>query len=159
MTQPPETDPHRAIDAAEHAAAVMTDAGMPRMPARVMMALVAAPSGGYTAGELADRLAVSPAAISGAVKYLLNVRLVQRRAQRGDRLVRYAMERETFYTSVMSNTPVYDRIAALIDDIAAEHRGDNEASERATEIADFFRFLSRRMGEIVTEWHETRGKS
>ena len=38
---------------------MMTAAGMPRMPARVMMALVAAPESGYTAAELADRLGVS----------------------------------------------------------------------------------------------------
>ena len=42
----PSPDSHRGMEPAEQAAAMMTAAGMPRMPARVMMALVAAPEGG-----------------------------------------------------------------------------------------------------------------
>ena len=49
---------------------MLTAAGMPRMPARVMMALVGSPDEGYTAAELAERLGVSAAAVSGAVRYL-----------------------------------------------------------------------------------------
>ena len=59
---------HLATEPAEQAAAMMTAAGMPRMPARAMMALVAAPEGGYTAADLADRLGVSAASVSSAVQ-------------------------------------------------------------------------------------------
>ncbi|RBO72391.1 MarR family transcriptional regulator, partial [Microbacterium sp. H6] len=48
----PSPDSHRGTESAEQAAAMMTAAGMPRMPARVMMALIAAPEGGYTAAQL-----------------------------------------------------------------------------------------------------------
>ena len=37
---------HAGSEPAEQAAAMMTAAGMPRMPARVMMALVGSPDGG-----------------------------------------------------------------------------------------------------------------
>lgn len=40
------------------------------MPARVLMAITATDDGKATAEELASRLQASPAAISGAVKYL-----------------------------------------------------------------------------------------
>ncbi len=56
---------------------MMTAAGMPRMPARVMMALIAAPEGGYTASQLGERLGVSAAAVSGAVRYLQQLHFVQ----------------------------------------------------------------------------------
>ena len=54
----------------EQMAMFLTDWGFPRMPARVLMGLMAADEERLTAGELAKRLAVSPAAISGAVRYL-----------------------------------------------------------------------------------------
>ena len=98
---------HRAIDAAEQAAAVMTAAGMPRMPARVMMALVAAPDGGYTAAELGERLGVSAAAVSGAVRYLQHLHFIHRRSRPRDRRDHYELVHETFYGSVASNGPVY----------------------------------------------------
>ena len=46
------------------------------MPARVFAALLIAPDARLTAAELAERLQVSPAAISGAVRYLVQVRMV-----------------------------------------------------------------------------------
>ena len=52
MTEP--TFP--GAEAAERAAAMLTAAGMPRMAARVMMALVGSPDEGYSAAELAERL-------------------------------------------------------------------------------------------------------
>src|SRR5690606_29896655 len=49
---------HAGLEAAEQAAAMLNAAGMPRMPARVMMALAGSPDDGYTAAELAGRLGV-----------------------------------------------------------------------------------------------------
>jgi ABC-2 type transport system ATP-binding protein len=57
-------------------AAALADGGVPRMPARVFAALLATDSGRLTAAELGERLQVSPAAISGAVRYLTQVALV-----------------------------------------------------------------------------------
>ena len=54
----------------EHFALLLDEAGVPRMPARVFAAILADDAGRLTAGELAERLQVSPAAISGAVRYL-----------------------------------------------------------------------------------------
>jgi DNA-binding transcriptional regulator GbsR (MarR family) len=54
----------------ERFAAILEDSGVPRMPARVFVGLLATDSGSLTAAELAERLQASPAAISGAVRYL-----------------------------------------------------------------------------------------
>lgn len=147
---------HRAIDAAEQAAAVMTAAGMPRMPARVMMALVAAPDGGYTAAELGERLGVSAAAVSGAVRYLQQLHFIQRRSRPGDRRDRYELVHDTFYGSVASNAPVYERMAEQIDRIAAEHADDPGAHRRALEMSSFFRFMAERMPRLIDEWEDER---
>ncbi|MGB4138065.1 MAG: helix-turn-helix domain-containing protein, partial [Microbacterium sp.] len=67
QSEAPEEAPHLGVAPAEDAAAIMTAAGFPRMPARIFMALVAAPAEGYTAAELGERLGVSAAAVSGGV--------------------------------------------------------------------------------------------
>lgn len=151
-----EDGEHRGVEPAEQAAAMLTAAGMPRMPARVMMALVAAPDGGYTAAQLAERLGVSPAAVSGAVRYLQGLHFIQRRSRPGDRRDRYAFVPDPFYRSIVGNLPMYERLSDYIDDIAGEHADDPDARERAAELAAFFRFLSTRMLQIVEEWHEHR---
>lgn len=150
------SDVHRASEPAEQAAAMMTAAGMPRMPARVMMALVAAPDGGYTAAQIGERLGVSAAAVSGAVRYLQQLHFIQRRARPGERRDHYEFVRDAFYGSIVGNMPVYTRLADHIDSIAAEHVDDHNAHARALELSSFLRFLSERMLQIVEDWHQQR---
>ncbi|QNA91319.1 MULTISPECIES: GbsR/MarR family transcriptional regulator [unclassified Microbacterium] len=147
---------HRGVEPAEQAAAMMTAAGMARMPARVMMALVAAPEGGYTAAQLGERLGVSAAAVSGAVRYLQQLHFIQRRSRPGDRRDRYEFVHDPFYASIVGNMPVYSRLSEYIDAIAAEQSEDDGARERAEELAEFFRFLSVRMLQIVEDWRDLR---
>ncbi|WP_136056984.1 helix-turn-helix domain-containing protein [Microbacterium sp. K24] len=147
---------HRAIQPAEQAAAMLTAAGMSRMPARVMMALVAAPDGGYTAAQIGDRLGVSAAAVSGAVRYLQQLHFIQRRSSPGDRRDRYEFVHDTFASSMAGNVPVYTSLAGYIDDIAAQHGDDPGAQDRAVELAEFFRYLATRMPQIVEEWRAQR---
>ncbi|WP_258185827.1 ATP-binding cassette domain-containing protein [Microbacterium sp. PAMC22086] len=123
---------------------------------RVMMALIAAPAGGYTASQLGERLGVSAAAVSGAVRYLQQLHFVQRRSRPGERRDRYEFVHDPFTTSIAGNMPVYFRLSAYIDDIAAAHTDDQGAHDRAVELAEFFRFLSARMLQIVDDWHEQR---
>src|SRR5579859_8059430 len=62
-----------------------TQAGIPRMPARVFAALQVSDTGRLSAGELARRLQASPAAISGGVRYLVGVGMVSREGEPGSR--------------------------------------------------------------------------
>ncbi len=149
---------HRGIEAAEQAAAILSAAGMPRMPARVMMALVAAPAGGYTAAELSERLGVSAAAVSGAVRYLETAHFLQRRSRAGDRRDHYELGGESFYHSVTSNSPVYERMSIVIDRIAQE-QDDSVTRDRTRELAGFFRFLAKRMPELIDEWEAQRAST
>ena len=55
------------------------------MPARVFAALLATDSGRLTAAELAELLQISPAAVSGAVRYLTQVGMVHREREPGSR--------------------------------------------------------------------------
>ncbi|WP_217180690.1 GbsR/MarR family transcriptional regulator [Streptomyces sp. AC495_CC817] len=143
---------HRGQEAAEQAAAMMTAAGMPRMPARVMMALVAAPDGGYTAAELSERLGVSAAAVSGAVRYLQDAHFVRRLPTAGHRRDRYDLAHDGFHSVIIGNIPVYLRLAEHVDRIGAEVSDEPASADRAAQMSGFLRFMAERMPQLVAEW-------
>ena len=69
----------------EDFASALVEMGVPRMPARVFAALLTSDSGRLTAAELAARLQASPAAVSGGVRYLIQVGLARREGEPGSR--------------------------------------------------------------------------
>lgn len=146
--------PHRAVDAAEQTAALLTSAGFPRMPARVLAALLAAPPDGYTAAELGDRLGISAAAVSGAVRYLQTVGVAQRIARPGERRDRYRLTDDAWYGALAGRSPLYEQLAQLMDRIAGETGDDGQAAE----MARFFRFIAERMPALLAEWEEMRAR-
>ena len=72
----------------------LTDAGMPRLASRVFAQLLADDDGRMTAGELTEALEVSPAAISGAVRYLTHTMLIGKERERGTRRDVYVVQVE-----------------------------------------------------------------
>lgn len=150
---------HAGTEPAEQAAAMMTAAGMPRMPARVMMALVGSPDAGYTAAELAERLGVSAAAVSGAVRYLQSIHIIHRLPHRGDRRDRYDMRDDGWDVVLTANLPLYERLADMVERIADENAAAPQSAIRARDMAEFFRFLSRRMPQLIEEWHAERAQA
>jgi DNA-binding transcriptional regulator GbsR (MarR family) len=149
---------HVGVDAAESAAAAITAVGFPRMPARVMMALIAAPADGYTASEIGDRLGVSAAAVSGAVRYLQTLHIIRRMSRPDQRLAHYEIISDAWYGMMASNSPVYDRLAGYIDEIGAAHTTDDASRLRAEEMAEFFRFMALRMPQLIDEWETLRAE-
>jgi len=150
------TNEHAGTEAAEQAAAMLTAVGMPRMPARVMMALAGSPDEGYTAADLADRLGVSAAAVSGAVRYLVSMRLIHRLSRPGDRRDRYDLAEDSWSGMITANAPLYGTLAASLDRIADENPAAPASAARAHEIADFLRYLAERMPQLAAEWRAGR---
>ena len=72
------TDTADPSEAAEQLALVLTTHGLQRMTARVLATLLFTEQPTMTMGELADRLQASSGAISGAIKMLTSVGLVER---------------------------------------------------------------------------------
>lgn len=147
---------HPGTEQAEQAAAMLAAAGMPRMPARVMMALVGSPDEGYTAAELADRLGVSAAAVSGAVRYLVAMRLIQRLSRPGDRRDRYDLVDDAWADMISVNSPLYANLATQMDAIADENADAPLSVDRARDTADFLRYLAERMPRLADEWRAER---
>ncbi|GAA1635232.1 GbsR/MarR family transcriptional regulator [Microbacterium flavum] len=143
---------HPGVEPAEQAAAGLAAAGMARMPARVMMALVGSPDDGYTAAELAERLGVSAAAVSGAVRYLQSMRMIDRISRPGDRRDRYDLADDAWHGVITANSPIYTRLAELMDAIADENTAAPASVRRARDTASFLRFLAERLPQLADEW-------
>ncbi len=146
-------------DVAERAAAILIGAGMPKMPARVLMALTVTETGGLTAGELGEQLGVSAAAISGAVRYLQTIGIVRRVAQSGSRRDRYELPEDPWYAALTSENAIFGVLAAQADaGAAAIDDPESDARTRLRDMAAFYRFFGTRMPMLLKEWEQVRGQ-
>jgi hypothetical protein len=66
-------DPEAVSRFVERFARQLVDAGLPRIAARIFAAILATDTSRLTAAELSAQLRASPAAISGGVRYLIQV--------------------------------------------------------------------------------------
>ena len=143
-----------AVDrAGAQLAAELTASGFPRMPARVIMALTVSPDGRLTSAELAEQLDASPAAISGAVRYLQTLGFVRVSTIPGTRQHVYALPPIPWYATTLTQ----DRYGHIVEVLDAAHTElpEGGARERVAEMADFFRFLQVEMPLLWARWKET----
>jgi DNA-binding transcriptional regulator GbsR (MarR family) len=140
----------------ERFAAALIDAGMPRMPARVFVALLATDSGRLTAAELAAQLQGSAGAISGAVRYLIQTHLVDREHEPGSRKDYYRVRDDVWHTATASRDETMRRLSAPLPDGVAALGADTPAGARVAETLEFFDFLQKEMPALVERWKQTR---
>lgn len=134
----------------------LAEAGMPRMPARVFAALLSADDGRRTAAELAALLGVSPAAISGAVRYLTQLRMASRQREPGERVDHYRVSTETWYEAITRRDEL---LARWIQDLAEGVKAvgpDTPAGARLEETRAFFEFLRDEIPHVMAKWRTQR---
>ena len=142
----------------EDFALTLTSAGMQRMAARVFAALLAADSGSMTARELAEVLQVSPAAVSGAVRYLEQARMAVRARRPGERVDHYALAGEgaSWYETSVTRSGLVERMAATLADAAHALGPQSPAGRRLAENSAFFEYVMAEMRAAIGRWHELR---
>lgn len=142
----------------ERASSEMAAQGFPRMPARVLMALTATEDGRATAEELAARLHASPAAISGAVKYLGVVGFVRSTTVPGTRKHIYSLGDTPWYATSFTRMQRYAQIENSLRGSTDRMPADSQARARIVEVAEFFHFLQDRLPPLLDEWYALRRK-
>jgi DNA-binding transcriptional regulator GbsR (MarR family) len=139
-------------DFVERFAAGMVASGMPRMASRVFALLLARDDGSATSAELATALQASPAAISGAVRYLIQLHLVTRAHRPGERRDVYRLMSDDWYEMVGHREHELQQWAKLsregIDVVGA----DTRAGRRLEETARFFEFLVNEIPSVLERW-------
>ncbi|MFJ5233784.1 GbsR/MarR family transcriptional regulator [Kitasatospora sp. NPDC088391] len=140
----------------ERFATVLVDAGFPRMPARVFTALLTADSGRLTAAELGELLQVSPAAVSGAVRYLAQVELVGREREPGSRRERYRVHDHVWYEATANRDRTLVRWESSLAEGVRALGPDTPAGRRLAESLEFFAFLRVELRQMMERWRASR---
>ena len=140
----------------ERFASVLVAAGIPPMPARVFVALMVTDSGRLTAAELAEMLRISPAAVSGAVRYLIQLGLVHKERVPGSRRDYYRMPDDVWHDMLRLRDQVMTRWTALVREGIDLVGPDTPAGARLAENAAFFEFVAKELPEVLTRWDEYR---
>jgi len=149
MKPAPAADVARFV---ERFAAALTEAGVPRMPARAFAALFATDTGRLTAAELAETLQASPAAISGAMRYLTQVDLASRQREPGSRRDLFQVHDDVWYEALVRR----DRVLVRWEDALREGIGvlgtDSPAGARLAETLAFFEFVGTELPDLLERW-------
>lgn len=156
MTQVDERDDQAVLRFIERFSSVFAESGMPRMPARVFVALLTTDSGEMTAAELADVLRVSPAAISGAVRYLTQIGLVSRERETGTRRDLYRVLDDLWYEALFRRDEMLRRMTGPLKEGVSALGGGTPAGKRIAETLMFFEFFHAELPKMLTRWREYR---
>ncbi|NUU24903.1 MAG: MarR family transcriptional regulator [Streptomycetaceae bacterium] len=151
------SDPDRAEDGpveafVERFAGELVEAGMPRMPSRVFAALLASETGALGSAELAERLRISPAAVSGAVRYLAQVGLTSREREPGSRRERYRVRNDQWHATFSRRDQMLVRFAETMRAGTEAVGPDTPAGQRLAENVMFFMFLHDELAQMMERW-------
>ena len=141
---PPDLRDPQLHDVVEHLGGALADAGLARLPARVFAALMATEDGRLTSSELATMLDISPAGVSGAVRYLSQLRMIRRERERGSRRDVYVVMDDAWHDMLMQCDQIYAPIRAPSPRPAASWGSDTRAGERMELSVEFLEFVRAR---------------
>jgi DNA-binding transcriptional regulator GbsR (MarR family) len=144
----------------ERFALTFSEAGVPRMPARVFSALLVTNDGRRTAAELAEVLKVSPAAVSNAVRYLTQVGLVVREREPGERRDHYRIHGgDTWYEVTIRRDAMLLRWQEDLREGIEAIGADTPAGRRLEETRRFYQFIHEETPRLLERWREVRSQS
>jgi DNA-binding transcriptional regulator GbsR (MarR family) len=144
----------------ERFASVLVAAGIPGMAARVLAALHVTDEGRLSAAELGQTLQISPAGVSGAVRYLAGIGLVHKERVPGSRRDYYRMPPNVWEEVVRMQSQVLARWSKMLTEGIDVVGADTPAGERMAEYAAFFEFINREFPDLFARWeaHHAAGK-
>lgn len=159
-TRPPGSDdldgrdPRIVGEVADRTAELMIRSGIPPMMARVLAALLTTDRGSLTSAELVRRLQVSPAAISKAVGYLENQKLLRRERDSRSRAERYVVDEDIWFEAVMASVRIDLQIAEVCGDGARRLGSTTPAGARLEGMGLFLQRVSEDLARSAEHWRE-----
>ena len=142
-------------EAAEQLALTLVGAGMQRMGARTIAAFMFTEKESLTAGDLAEELGVSAGSVSGAVKMVAQMGLIERIYVAGSRREHFRM-RDNAWTTLYSrqHSVVTDVLDAVEKGVGAV--GPGRAHDRLEYMRDFYAFLINEAPVLVERFEQQR---
>ncbi len=145
-------------DYVERFALVLAEMGMQRMSARVLALFVCTDAATLTGTDIAGHLGVSPAAVSGAVRSLLQAGLLRRSPSPGSRRDHYRLAGDAWADAGVVKRDRFDALARLADDGLALVDDGGAAAERLARMRDFYAFLAEEMPALLERWQARRAQ-
>ncbi|MEV6239014.1 MarR family transcriptional regulator [Lentzea sp. NPDC051838] len=142
-------------EAAEQLALTLVGAGMQRMGARALAAFLFSDKESLTAGDLADELGVSAGSVSGAVKMVAQMGLIERIYVAGSRREHFRMRDNAWTTLYSRQHTVVDEILVAVQN-GVEVVGSGPAFERLAYMRDFYTFLLDEAPMLVERFEQQR---
>jgi len=131
---------------------LLAETGWPRMAGRVFAAILSSVDGRMTAADLSDQLQASPAAVSGAVNYLLQLRLATREREPGTRRDVYVVQDDAWYQTMMSEDQALVRWADSLRKVL-DASGEGTAAHRRIRISlGFIDFIGEEVKGLSERW-------
>ncbi|QFQ99126.1 MarR family transcriptional regulator [Streptomyces phaeolivaceus] len=121
-----------------------------------------APGGQGAEGVVEDRadqgeqLKISPAAVSGAVRYLAQVHLVSREREPGSRRERYRVHSDQWYEALTNREAIIKRWEEALREGVTSLGADSPAGRRLSETLAFFEFVETEVEEMMGRWRVRR---
>ncbi|MEU1120080.1 MULTISPECIES: helix-turn-helix domain-containing protein [unclassified Streptomyces] len=134
-------------------ATVFMQSGLPKMTARVLVALFTTDEGSLTASELVQRLQISPASVSKAIAFLDSQGLV-RRERDERRRERYVVDNDVWYQSMIASARAHATLVETARQGVAILGPDTPAATRLENVARFVDFVSE---SLVRAAEQARG--
>jgi len=144
------TDSHSAF--VERMGGALAGAGLARLPSRVFAALLVDDDGRMTAAEIASTLGISPAGVSGAVRYLDGVGMLRRERERGSRRDVFVVEDDAWHGTIARLDQFYAPLIAALDRGLAELADDDPARHRLRLAREFLAFVLAEMSDLDQRW-------
>ncbi|MEV5820525.1 MarR family transcriptional regulator [Micromonospora haikouensis] len=153
---PPRRNEEAVHHFVERMAMAFAEVGFPRMAARVLFTVMSADDP-LTAAEIGERLDVSAAAVSGAVRYLTQFGMLVREPVKGSRRDRYRLPDNPWYEGTITKTGIYKNLIDLADGgVDALNGRGTVAGERVSEMRDFFIFVQEEIDSLGERWRARR---
>ncbi len=138
----------------ERLAEIHVEAGMPRIASRILVALIATDSGRLTAAELAERLQASPAAISGGVRYLIQIDTVRREREPGSRRYHYRIGDNVWFQAIVGRERLMSRWTESLREGVEVLGAGTPAGARLAENVEFFEFIEKELHLMIDRWND-----
>jgi len=135
----------------------LCQAGFPRTPARIFVALLTSDASRLSAAELGDLLQISAASVSGGVRYLLQVGLVTAEGEPGSRRLHYRMSTAIWQDVVRLRDRQFTAWAEELRQGVEVLGRTSPAGARLAETVRYFEFISREMAGLLARWQSGVG--
>ncbi len=155
----PRRDEEAVAAYVERLGDALTEAGMPRLAARVFACLLADDDGRMTAAELTEALDVSPAAVSGAVRYLTQTFLIGKERERGTRRDVYVVQADAWHGAILSRDRVMHHMeSSMRTGVTAVGGTATPAGQRLQLSVSFLEFIGEEMQTLGERWEDRKAQ-